>query len=314
MGLNCGAKFAKYVLFLFNFIFFLGGAAVLGVGIWVVVDTGSYTQFLQTVDPTGQAASASTNILTENVTYVRTLGFLAIGIGAFVFLVGFLGCCGACKEWRPLLISYAICLMIIMCAQIGLGIAFGVYKQPVQDAIIKELDGWSKDYSGLDTTLDVTTGKLRIGWPTRLRVPLGGGSNWTNEEIVATNGLNSLQMWLGCCGIEEGIAGVPNFAKTQFDNRDRLFVQPQLRPHMPVFCCKMEDPLVLKLGKYSDCITRGPNDANSNKNIGCVKRVENFVNANVPIVIGVMVGIGLIELVGVIMAFCLCGAIADKRF
>ena len=86
--------------------------------------------------------------------------------------------------------------MIIMCAQIGLGIAFGVYKQPVQDAIIKELDRWSKDYSGLDTLLDVTTGKLTIGLPTKLRVPLGGGSNWTNEEIVATNGLNSLQMWV----------------------------------------------------------------------------------------------------------------------
>ncbi|GAV05219.1 hypothetical protein RvY_15386 [Ramazzottius varieornatus] len=308
MGLNCGAKFAKYVLFLFNFIFFLGGAAVLGVGIWVVVDSGSYMNFLSIVDASGQSTTVASNILTDNVAYVKTLGYVAIGIGSFVFLVGFMGCCGACKEWRPLLIGYAICLIIIICAQIGLGIAFGVYKQPVQDQIIRELRVWNKDYSGVDTQSD--NGKLIITGQTKRAA---FGNMWTQNETLATNGLNSLQMWLGCCGIEEGSNGQPNFAGTQYELRDRNFVKPStMQPKIPVFCCKMEDPLQLKLGKYNTCFTT-PDDFNSNKNIGCVRRVEDFVNGNMPLVIGVMVGVGLVELIGVVMAFCLCGAISDKR-
>ena len=85
-----------------------------------------------------------------------------------------------------------------MCAQIGLGIAFGVYKQPVQDAIIRELRVWEGGYSAVDTYLNLSDGTLKINGPTKLRVPQnsGGGSLLNDTEILATNGLNSLQMWV----------------------------------------------------------------------------------------------------------------------
>jgi len=44
--------------------------------------------------------------------------FLLLGCGLAVILVSFLGCCGAAKEWRPLLCCYATCLMFILALEI----------------------------------------------------------------------------------------------------------------------------------------------------------------------------------------------------
>lgn len=42
MVADCGATCAKYLLCLFNFVFFVVGSAVLCVGIWLAVDKKSF--------------------------------------------------------------------------------------------------------------------------------------------------------------------------------------------------------------------------------------------------------------------------------
>lgn len=41
-------------------------------------------------------------------TAVRQIGYALLGVGCVVLVVAFLGCCGAAKEWRPLLCCVSI--------------------------------------------------------------------------------------------------------------------------------------------------------------------------------------------------------------
>lgn len=69
-----------------NVIFFLAGAAVLGAGLWVRFDpnlekfSGLGTEFEEIKDALNLAA------------------YILIAFGAFTFVVGFCGCCGAMRE------------------------------------------------------------------------------------------------------------------------------------------------------------------------------------------------------------------------
>jgi hypothetical protein len=293
MGLNCGASCAKYVLFVFNIVFFLGGAAVLGVGIWLRVDAQSFTSFLVTVDPKGDAASVTNNIIGDNVSYIHTVAWVLIGIGSFVFLVGFMGCCGACKEWRPLLIGYAICLIIIMCAEIGVGIAVGVYKDQAVGELKKEMtNSIISKYSYVGTT---STGR---------QLKVDPYTSFIDDTFrAATNGMNTLHILFGCCGLD-------NFTDLITSNPSNPYSGGGHRD-APAFCCKFDKPERLELTDPDCANTR--TSLNSYKDTGCIKKVEDFVQLYAPAVIGVAVGIGLIELVGIFFAFCLCCAIGDKR-
>ncbi|XP_076970597.1 tetraspanin-18 isoform X2 [Tamandua tetradactyla] len=76
----------KYLMFVFNFFIFLGGASLLGLGTWVLVD------------PTGFR-----EIVTANPLLV-TGAYLLLAMGGLLFLLGFLGCCGALRENKCLLL------------------------------------------------------------------------------------------------------------------------------------------------------------------------------------------------------------------
>ncbi|KAA8591008.1 hypothetical protein FQN60_001951 [Etheostoma spectabile] len=80
-----GMKCVKYLLFVFNFIFWLMGSFVLAVGLWLRV-------------------------------------YILIGAGSLVMLVGFFGCCGAVRESQCLLGSFFACLLIIFGAEVAAGV------------------------------------------------------------------------------------------------------------------------------------------------------------------------------------------------
>ncbi|XP_055341857.1 tetraspanin-8-like [Paramacrobiotus metropolitanus] len=295
MGLNCGASCAKYILFAFNLIFFLGGGAVLGIGIWILVNAASFQSVVDQISP-DSATVMQNSILATSSTTVHTVGGILVGVGAFVFLVGFMGCCGACKEWRPLLVGYAICLIIIMLVEVGVGIAVGVYKDKVKDAVTTELVKIADLYDYVPT-------HLVSGSNSQFAVNKTTGGN--PDIVQATAAFNALQSWIGCCGVTKGYLDFSNspYSRNPFGNIP------------PVFCCKFYDAASLRLASDGKCyaIHERTNLEVSNFNTGCVNRIENFVNDNAPIIIGVAVGIGLIELVGVFFAFCLCCAIGDKH-
>ncbi|KAG7242772.1 hypothetical protein INR49_020147, partial [Caranx melampygus] len=76
----------KYLMFIFNFFIFLGGSFLLAVGVWVLVD------------PMGFREIVAANPLLFTGVYV------ILAMGSMLFLLGFLGCCGAIRENKCLLL------------------------------------------------------------------------------------------------------------------------------------------------------------------------------------------------------------------
>ncbi|KAI1296530.1 CD9 antigen [Halotydeus destructor] len=86
----------KYIVIIYNFIFWLLGVAILAVSVFLYVDSQNYFNFEDTSD------------------LYMTPFLLFMVLGALMTLVGFLGCCGAVRESTCLLGTYFI-LCISMC-------------------------------------------------------------------------------------------------------------------------------------------------------------------------------------------------------
>lgn len=77
--------FSQAVLFTLNVIFFLAGALVAGVGLWV------------RFDPQLKSYATAVGIsLTTGQLYIAA--YVLIAFGGFTFIAGFCGCCGAIRE------------------------------------------------------------------------------------------------------------------------------------------------------------------------------------------------------------------------
>ncbi|XP_035674415.1 CD81 antigen-like [Branchiostoma floridae] len=131
--LSGGMKCLKYLLFLFNLIFWIAGVGLIGVGIWVLVDTGTYNVL--------KLAEVNTLML-----YLG--GYVLIGAGMVTMIVGFLGCFGAVKENTCLLGTFFICLLLLLCLEIGIGIYSAVQRDQFYGVIEKAMDGLSKTNYG----------------------------------------------------------------------------------------------------------------------------------------------------------------------
>ncbi|CAL8277420.1 tetraspanin-9 [Gadus morhua] len=110
----------KYMLFLFNLLFWLGGCGLLGVGVWLSVSQGSFA----TLSPSFPTLSAANLVIT---------------LGTVVMVTGFLGCLGAIKENKCLLLSFFIVLLIILLAELILLILFFVYTDKVSENARRDL-------------------------------------------------------------------------------------------------------------------------------------------------------------------------------
>uniref|UniRef100_K7FI76 Tetraspanin n=1 Tax=Pelodiscus sinensis TaxID=13735 RepID=K7FI76_PELSI len=107
-------------MFLFNLMFWLCGCGLLGVGIWLSVSQGNFATF----SPSFPSFSAAN---------------VVIFIGTVIMVTGFLGCLGAIKENKCLLLSFFIVLLIILLVELILLILFFVYMDKVNENAKKDL-------------------------------------------------------------------------------------------------------------------------------------------------------------------------------
>ncbi|KAG8436976.1 hypothetical protein GDO86_007891 [Hymenochirus boettgeri] len=114
--------FIKVMMVLFNLLIFLGGGTLLGIGIWVTVDSNSFLKIFGTV-------SASSAVQFVNV------GYFLIAIGALLIILGFLGCCGAQKESRCLLLMFFTIILIIFIAEVAGAVVALVYSSLAENLL-----------------------------------------------------------------------------------------------------------------------------------------------------------------------------------
>ncbi|XP_063802124.1 tetraspanin-18 [Pseudophryne corroboree] len=132
-----GVSCVKYLMFIFNFFIFLGGTFLLGLGIWVMVD------------PTGFREIIAANPLMFMGAY------LVLALGAMLFLLGFLGCCGAIRENKCLLLFFFMFILVIFLAELSAAILAFLFRENLtRDAFTKDL---KRHYQGNSTDVFTST-------------------------------------------------------------------------------------------------------------------------------------------------------------
>ncbi|XP_069760170.1 tetraspanin-8-like isoform X2 [Narcine bancroftii] len=99
----------------------LCGSVILGVAIWVRVSKDAVKQV---GDVNIEEFYIAVNIL--------------IAVGAIIMVLGFLGCCGAIKESRCMLLLFFIGLLLILAIQITAGVLGAVYKSQVESTLMEK--------------------------------------------------------------------------------------------------------------------------------------------------------------------------------
>uniref|UniRef100_A0A8C0J203 Tetraspanin n=1 Tax=Chelonoidis abingdonii TaxID=106734 RepID=A0A8C0J203_CHEAB len=131
----------------------LCGCGLLGVGIWLSVSQGNFATF----SPSFPSFSAAN---------------LVIAIGTIIMVTGFLGCLGAIKENKCLLLSFFIILLIILLAELILLILFFVYMDKVNENAKKDLKEGLQLYN-------------------------------TENNVGLKNAWNIIQAEMHCCGVTD---------------------------------------------------------------------------------------------------------------
>ncbi|XP_025908984.1 tetraspanin-18-like [Nothoprocta perdicaria] len=99
----------KYLMFIFNVLVFAGGMCLAGVGAWVAADPAGFQDIVATK------------------AVLRAGAYLLLAVGIALALLGFLGCCGALRRSRPLLLAFFILVSLVFVTQLVGAVLFLVH-------------------------------------------------------------------------------------------------------------------------------------------------------------------------------------------
>lgn len=260
MGSAC-IKVTKYFLFLFNLLFFILGAVILGFGIWILVDKNSFISVLQ----------ASSNTLNVSA-------YVFIAVGAVTLVMGFLGCIGAVNEVRCLLGLYFTFLLLILIAQVAAGVL-----------IYFNMDKLKQEMGDI-------VGKLIQNYP---EIP---------EENSLEVAWDYVQYQAKCCGWESPYNWTANEGLMKHN-----------RTTFPCSCDKRESLDSLQvIGFCEDTNSTIQGDNNYLDwpvyDQGCMEKVQKWLQENLGVILGVCVGIAVVELLGMVLSICLCRHVHSEDY
>nr|AAH60930.1 Zgc:73292 protein [Danio rerio] len=250
MGKGCITA-TKYFLFLFNFIFFIFGATIMGFGLWILLDNQSLIAVLQ-----------------ESSVILKVVSYILIGVGSFSMLLGFLGCLGAIYEIRCLLGLYFTCLLLILLAQVALSIL--IYFQ-------RDL---------LKTEADKIVSQVVANYP---------GQNKTAEQAW-----DYLQRTMQCCGWNG-----------RMDWDENHIIKNNTVPLYPCSChnYSIQAPIVPDNGFCQASSSDWPI-----YQTGCLEHVGSWLFTNYGIILGICLGVAVIELLGMILSMGLCKSVHQEDY
>lgn len=163
MGVEGCTKCIKYLLFFFNFIFWLTGGVILGVALWLRHDPKIST--LLGLEYDGNHAPSTFYISVH----------ILIAVGAVMMVVGFLGCYGAIQESQCLLGTFFACLVILFACEV----AAGIWGYMNRDTVTEEMKNFYD--SAYDSAMQTT-------------------ANTQEKNNAASVVLKAFHETLSCCG------------------------------------------------------------------------------------------------------------------
>lgn len=140
MVFDCGVWCAKYLLCILNFIFFVLGTVIFGVGLWLAVDKHSLIALLKLVESERIEHFTQPQVIEQ-------LAYALLVIGAVMFFMSLLGYLGAMRESRCLLSTYGTFLILLLVAEIVAGGLAAFYKEQVRNESKKFLQTTITSYT-----------------------------------------------------------------------------------------------------------------------------------------------------------------------
>ncbi|XP_025903162.1 CD63 antigen [Nothoprocta perdicaria] len=132
MAMEGGMKCVKFLVFVFNFIFWVCGVALIAIGLYAQVA-------LNKALVVTSASASSTPIA-------------IVVVGVIIFFISFFGCCGAWKESYCMVTTFAVLLSLIFLVEIAAAIAGYVFKDKVRAVLEQGLQEAVQKY-GEDAAL-----------------------------------------------------------------------------------------------------------------------------------------------------------------
>ncbi|KAI4884363.1 hypothetical protein NFI96_012406, partial [Prochilodus magdalenae] len=250
MGKGCITA-TKYFLFLFNLLFFIFGALIMGFGLWILLDNQSFIAVLQ-----------------DSSTGLKVGSYILIGVGSFSMLMGFLGCLGAIYEIRCLLGLYFTCLLLILIAQVAAAVLIyfqrDLLRTETSNIVIKILENYHGQNKTTEQAWDYIQRNMHCcGW--------NGRTDWMNNPVI----MNSSQMLFPC--------SCRNTSIPDDNGTDSGFCEA-LSPDWPIY------------------------------NTGCMSSVESWLFTNYGVILGICLGVAVIELLGMILSMGLCKSVHQEDY
>jgi len=264
MGGGCCTACAKYILCILNFFFFIIGAVLFSVGTWLVADRNSFIKLARLeefIQENEELPSSDT---------VSHAAYILISVGAFVFIISFLGYCGALLENRVFLSSYGIFLVIVLLLQITSMVLLLSYKDQVEKQSRSFLEHSIANYYRAGEEPDV----ISLTWDLTM-------------------------VGMQCCGVN-------NF--TDF-SRARHFRAAGGGKQIPEACCILQGSKSLLQPADENCVY-SPQPSNSYYRKGCYNKLLTLLRENINMVVGALAGVAAMQFITITFAFCVCRAVS----
>lgn len=183
------SSIAKWILVLFNCLFFLVGAALLAIGLYVIFSPYSF-EILAVLD---NAA-------------IRAGVYIIVCLGAAIFVVAALGLFGACCKSKIMLGLYAFVLFVIIAIQLAAGIVTILYKSHVDDFVTSQLATTMDSY-----VAENETDSYSVGWNSiQIFFECCGTNNYTDWASTDWGTDGSVYKYqpaasypISCCAVED---------------------------------------------------------------------------------------------------------------
>uniref|UniRef100_A0A3Q4ABN3 Tetraspanin n=1 Tax=Mola mola TaxID=94237 RepID=A0A3Q4ABN3_MOLML len=117
---SCGTICLKYLLLLFNILFWLAGGAVLAVGVWTLVEKSGYISLLSS-------------------SFYSASAYILIAAGTVVIVTGVIGCSATLMERKSLLIVYLSLLLCVFLLEIIAGVLAYITYQELDEELRQNL-------------------------------------------------------------------------------------------------------------------------------------------------------------------------------
>ncbi|XP_063811544.1 leukocyte surface antigen CD53 [Pseudophryne corroboree] len=148
----------KYLLFGFNLLFWAVGCSIIAIGIYFVVHNIYGTLFPKIPS--------------------LTIGNVFIFLGCIIMVFGFLGCMGAIKENKCLLLTFFILLLLILLTEVTLAIILFIYERELAPYVQKQLTSSFEEHRAINnqnsTIWDTLQSSLKC-------CGINGSKDWGNS-------------------------------------------------------------------------------------------------------------------------------------